>query len=254
MKLARFMVGNEIKFGVVEEEVVMEIQGDLFGDHLPTGVTYPLVEIKLLSPVTPGKMIAVGLNYKAHAEEKQKDLPDEPMVFMVSPTAIVGPGDEVVLPYDHLVEHEAELVAVIGREGRDIPEENALDYVLGYTCGNDVSDRELQKKDRQFTRAKSFHTFKPLGPYLASGLDPGDLKIQCWLNGKLKQDSTTALFIHSVAKLISFTSQIMTLYPGDVIFTGTPAGVSPIRDGDVMEVYVEGVGVLTNPVVMKNTR
>lgn len=252
MKLARFVVENEIKYGVVEGEVVTVIQGDLFVDRILTGVSYPLAEVKLLAPVNPGKVIAVGLNYKAHAEEKEKDLPDEPMIFMVSPTAIVGPGEEVILPNDHLVEHEAELVAVIGKEGRDIPEDVALDYVLGYTCGNDVSDRDLQKRDRQYTRAKSFHTFKPLGPYIVTGLDPGNLTIQCRINGELKQDSTTALLIYSVPKLISFTSQVMTLYPGDVIFTGTPAGVSPIRDGDVMEVYVEGVGVLTNPVVKKN--
>jgi len=249
VKIARFRVNGHVHYGVVGGDRVQVMEGNPFGAIVTTKEYYALAEVQVLAPVLPGKVIAVGLNYSAHAAERSKDVPEEPMIFMVSPTSVVGPGEPVILPYANTVEHEAELVVVIGREGRDIPEDRALDYVLGYTCGNDVSDRDLQKKDRQFTRAKSFHTFKPMGPYIVTGLDPGNLAIQCRVNGELKQDATTAQLIHSVPKLISFISQVMTLYPGDVIFTGTPAGVSPIHPGDLMEIVIEGIGVLANPVV-----
>lgn len=249
MKFMRFLTPDGPRYGLVAGERLRELEGDIFGEWRETGRTFDCHGVKVLAPVVPGKVIAIGLNYVAHAQEKSREVPEEPMMFMVSPTAIVAHEEPVVLKHpDHVTEHEAELVVVIGKEGRDIPEDRALEHVFGYTIGNDVSDRTLQYKDRQFTRAKSFHTYKPLGPVIETEANPADLGIRLWLNGELRQDSRTSLLIHSVPKLIRVISEVMTLYPGDLIFTGTPAGVSPIKDGDVMEIEIEGIGRLRNPV------
>lgn len=251
MKLARFTVNQQVYYGKLQDDRFLVVEGDIFGSYRITEKSYAVQEVKLLAPVQPSKVIAIGLNYQAHIGEffKNPQIPLEPVIFMVSPTSIVGPEEPIVIPYpEHETHFEAELVAVIGKEGRDIPVERAGEYILGYTCGNDVSDRTLQKQDKQWTRAKSFHTFKPLGPYLVTDLDPTQLQIQSRVNGQGKQDSNTHSLIRGAEELVSFISQIMTLYPGDVIYTGTPEGVGPLVAGDICEIEIEGIGVLRNPV------
>ncbi len=249
MRFTKFSTATGEKYGVIEGNLVKEIGDNVFGDWSFTGNSYSLEELDFCPFVKPGKVIAIGLNYRSHAEELNMALPDEPMMFMVSPSAVITEGDTVILPHpDHQIDHEAELVIVIGKKGRDISEENAFDYVFGYTIGNDVSDRVLQQKDQQFTRAKSFHTFKPIGPIVETELNPSNLAIQLKVNGEIKQDSNTDQFIHDIPKLIKFVSEVMTLEPGDLIFTGTPEGVAPIKPGDTMEISIENIGTLTNPV------
>ena len=198
----------------------------------------------------PSKIVCIGTNYRAHALEMGKALPDEPLLFMKPPSAIIGPGDAIVRPGGYQrVDFEGELAVVIGRTARRVARESALEYVGGYTCLNDVTVRDLQKKDVQFTRAKGFDTFCPVGPRVASGLDPSNLKIQTRVNGQLRQSSSTADLIFDVPTLIAFVSRVMTLEEGDLISTGTPSGVGNLDPGDVVAVEIEGIGVLENPVV-----
>ncbi len=201
-------------------------------------------------PRFPSKIVAVGLNYRAHAQEMGKALPEEPLLFLKAPSGIVENGTPIERPRGYeRTDFEGELGVVIGRTARRLREEEALDYVFGYTIVNDVTVRDLQKKDVQYTRAKGFDTFCPIGPRIVSGLDPTNLKLQTRLNGAVKQDSSTHDLIFSVPKLIAFISSVMTLLPGDIISTGTPPGVGPIAPGDVVEIEIEGIGVLRNPVV-----
>ncbi|HHY06509.1 MAG TPA: fumarylacetoacetate hydrolase family protein [Clostridia bacterium] len=251
MKLARFLVQGEIYYGEVQAGRLRVIKGNPFSGYQVTEKTFAVEEVKLLAPVTPGKIIGVGYNYFAHREEFREKavLPPEPVIFLVAPSALLHPGEAIQPPYaEHEIHYEAELVVVMGKEGRDIPPEKAREYILGYTCGNDVSDRDIQKQDGQWTRAKSFPTFKPLGPVLVCDLEPTNLSIQSRVNGQVKQKSNTQLMIWSVEKLVSFISQVMTLKPGDVIYTGTPAGVGPLVVGDICEIEIEGIGILRNPV------
>lgn len=251
MKWARFKVRNQEYYGVVDKGEVAVVKGNIFGDYEITTEKYPLSQVKLLAPVQPGKVIAVGLNYFSHIGEFHKNprIPEEPVIFMVSPTAIVGPEEEIILPYqEHEIHHEAELTVVIGKEAKDVKVDEVEEYILGYTCGNDVSDRDLQKMDRQWTRAKSFPTFKPLGPYIVSDLNPGELQVKARVNGQVRQNNTTASMIFKVNQLVSFISRIMTLYPGDIILTGTPEGVGSLKSGDVCEIEIAGIGVLRNSV------
>lgn len=251
MKWTRFLVNNRICFGLLQGNRVQVAEGDIFGDYRLTDMTFDLSGVKLLAPVVPGKVVCIGKNYLAHIEEIDKGapVPQEPVMFMVSPTAIIGPGEEIVIPYpEHETHYEAELVVVIGKKGRDIPVERAGEYIFGLTCGNDVSDRTLQKADGQWTRAKSLHTFKPLGPYIITELDPAGLQVMSRVNGVPKQNGNTADLIHHVPALISFVSRVMTLYPGDVIYTGTPEGVGPLVSGDTCEIEIRGIGILENPV------
>lgn len=207
-------------------------------------------EVKLLAPVIPSKIVCVGRNYKDHAAELGNPMPDEPLLFLKPPSAIVGHEEAIKLPAASArVEHEGELGVVIGRRTRRLSDsENPLDYVLGYTCVNDVTARDLQRRDVQFTRAKSFDTFCPVGPFIVTGLDPFDLQVETRVNGLLRQCGRTAAMAFPVSYLIRYISHIMTLEPGDVISTGTPAGVGPLVDGDVCEVEVENLGTLLNPV------
>jgi 2-keto-4-pentenoate hydratase/2-oxohepta-3-ene-1,7-dioic acid hydratase in catechol pathway len=216
--------------------------------ELPVGV--PLKEVKLLAPVTPSKIVCVGRNYREHAAELGNKMPDEPLLFLKAPSAVIGPEDLIELPgASQQVEHEGELGVVIGRTARNVAEdENALDYVYGYTCVNDVTARDLQRKDVQFTRGKSFDTFCPVGPWLVRNIDPAMVMVTTRVNGEVKQTGNTADMAFSVAFLIRYISAIMTLYPGDLIATGTPAGVSRLKHGDVVEVEVSGVGILRNQV------
>ena len=260
MKIARFAHGDEVAFGVVSgldehdeptpEADVSELAGHPFGPADLTGRVFPLSEVRLLAPVLPSKIVAVGRNYAAHIEEMGSSVPEEPMIFLKPSTSIVGPGDPIRLPGASTnVDHEAELAIVIGRLCKDVPLESALDVVLGYTCANDVSERDYQRSDGQWGRAKGFDTFCPLGPWIATGVDPSDLGIVCVVGDDIRQQSTTALLLRDVPTIVSWISHVMTLLPGDVILTGTPSGVGRLTEGDVVQVSIDGIGTLENPVV-----
>ncbi|HXF56776.1 MAG TPA: fumarylacetoacetate hydrolase family protein [Actinomycetota bacterium] len=250
MRLVRFRAGERIATGVLEGEFVRPLRGTFFEDPLPTGEEIPLSSVRLLAPVIPSKVVAVGKNYAEHAEEMGSDLPDEPVIFLKPSTAVIGPGDPVpVPPGAGQVDHEAELALVVGRVARRVRAEEASRFVLGYTCGNDVTARDLQRRDGQWARAKGFDGFCPLGPWVETQLDPSDLWVECRVNGEVRQAARTSQMQFGPAELLEFVSRVMTLLPGDVILTGTPAGVGPIVPGDRVEVEVEGIGVLSNPVV-----
>jgi len=249
MKYMRFLdKDNNAKYGVIEDETVREITGDLFGEPNASDITYKLDGIKILPPCEPTKIVAVGLNYREHAEEMGRELPEEPRLFLKPNTSVIGNGDKIKYP-DHMserVDYEGELAVVIGKKASHVSEDEALGYVFGYTCMNDVTARDLQAKDIQFTRAKGFDTFAPMGPVIETELDPGGLEISTYLNGERKQHSNTSNLLFSVPELVSFVSKVMTLLPGDIISTGTPEGVSPMKTGDKVEVRVEGIGTLRN--------
>lgn len=246
MKLYRTAEG----YLVERDGVVSSLEGDPFGHwHLGETVVGGLAGRHILAPVMPSKIVAVALNYKAHAAEQGKPLPPEPLFFLKPSTAVVGPGDAIVLPGGvGRVDHEAEVGLVIGRRASHVSASHALDYLLGVTCVNDVTARELQKKVGHYTRPKGFDTFAPIGPCIAVGLDPANLRVQGWVNGVLRQDSTTADLIFPVPELIAFITSVMTLLPGDIISTGTPSGIGPLEAGDTVRIAVEGVGELENPV------
>lgn len=249
MNIIRYKHNEQISYGVLEGNQIRRIQGSIFGAYEIEEQVISLDEVRLLAPLIPGKLIAVGLNYKKHAEEVHMALPDEPMIFLVSPTAVIGPQDAISLKYpEHRTEHEGELAIVIGKQADCVSAAKALDYALGYTCCNDVTDRVLQKKDGQFTRAKSFATYKPLGPAIVTDINPDQAAIRVTVNGEVRQNSHTSDMIFSVSQIISFVSHAMRLEPGDVIITGTPAGVAPLETGDNVEVHIEGIGTLMNTV------
>ncbi|MBC7229418.1 MAG: fumarylacetoacetate hydrolase family protein [Actinobacteria bacterium] len=250
MKLARYRYRGHIFFGVLEDGMLHELERTPFLDLKRQGRSYGLEEVELLTPVFPQKIIAVGLNYRDHAEEFGLEMPEEPVLFMKPPSSLLAHGGEIVYPeMSRRVDYEAELALVCGRECRDVSPREAPSCILGYTCGNDVTARDLQAKDGQWTRAKSFDTFCPLGPFIETDLDPSDLRIELRLNGETRQSSTTANMAFGPADLLSFTSRIMTLYPGDVIMTGTPSGVGEMFPGDRVEVVIEGLDPLRNTVV-----
>ncbi len=253
MKIVRFSRAGDgvVQYGMWRDDHVRAIVADPFQDLIVgTAEWYPVEEVTLHPPCIPTKIVAVGLNYRDHAEELHMELPQEPLIFLKPPSSLIGPGAPIVLPrQSNQVEHEAELAVVIKRRARRVPVEKAAGYILGYTCLNDVTARDLQKRDVQFTRSKSFDTFCPLGPYIDLEIDPGDLKVECRVNGEQRQSSSTAQLIHTPQELVSYISHIMTLEPGDVIATGTPKGVGPLRPGDQVEVSIQGIGSLKNPVV-----
>lgn len=250
MRLARFRSGDRISTGTLEDDGIRPLRGTFFEDPIPTGETIPLADVRLLAPVIPSKVICVGRNYVEHAEELGSDVPDEPLLFMKPSTAVIGPDDPIRLPPESKrVDHEGELAVVIGRLCRGVSLEEALSYVLGYTCGNDVTARDLQKKDGQWTRAKGFDGFCPLGPWVETELDPSDAEVTVRVNGEQRQRAHTSTMIFPPPTLISYVSRVMTLLPGDVILTGTPSGVGPLSPGDRVEVEVEGIGILANQVV-----
>lgn len=221
-----------------------------FGELEPTGERVPLTDVRLLPPILPTKIIGIGKNYADHVKEMGGDTPPaEPIVFFKPSTALIGTGDAIKLPWqsDH-VEHEVELAVVMGRRARNVTREEALEYVFGYTVANDVSARDIQKKDGQWGRAKGFDTFLPMGPWIATGINPNELALRTLVNDDVRQDGNTRDLIHDVATLISFCSEFMTLLPGDIILTGTPAGVSPIVEGDVVQCVIEGIGEIINTV------
>jgi 2-keto-4-pentenoate hydratase/2-oxohepta-3-ene-1,7-dioic acid hydratase in catechol pathway len=250
MKLVRFQVQGRTAFGILRGHEVLELDGDLFGSLTPQGPVHMLSRVKLLSPCMPSKVVAVGLNYRDHAKELGMPAAESPIIFLKPATAVIGPGDGIRYPaQSRQVDYEAELGVVINRRARNIRPEEANGHILGYTCANDVTARDLQKKDGQWTRAKSFDTFCPAGPWIETELDPGDLLIESYLNGAQRQSSRTSEFIFNVPFLVSFISRIMTLEPGDLIITGTPPGIGPMRPGDEIEVRIEGIGSLKNTVI-----
>ncbi|MEJ5240517.1 MAG: fumarylacetoacetate hydrolase family protein [Anaerolineales bacterium] len=251
MRIVRYQKGNDLpRYGWVFEDKVGEIEGDIFGDYRRLEANLPLEEVRLLAPMRPSKIVCVGRNYVEHAKEHGAEVPKIPLIFLKPPSAILNPGEPIVLPpQSQQVEHEAELVVVIGRRGRNILAEEAQNYILGYTVGNDVTARDLQRSDGQWTRAKGFDTFCPFGPWVDTGFDASDAVITCRVNGQLRQMASTREMVFSVPTLIAFISSVMTLEPGDLIFTGTPAGVGPLQPGDLVEVEIEGLGKLQNPVV-----
>ena len=249
MKYLRCIYNNNIYYGILEGNRVFELSGEPFDGPQKTGRDVPLSGVKLLSPCTPSKIICVGLNYRDHAEETNTPLPMSPVVFLKPPSSVIGPLDDIVYPkMSGRVDYEAELAVVIKKKAKDIPVSDAMDYVLGFTCANDVTARDLQPSDGQWTIAKSFDTFLPLGPVITDEVDVSNLRIQSRLNGRVMQDSNTGNLVFKVDYLISFLSGIMTLCPGDVIITGTPAGIAPMKPGDVIEVEIENIGVLKNTV------
>jgi 2-keto-4-pentenoate hydratase/2-oxohepta-3-ene-1,7-dioic acid hydratase in catechol pathway len=250
VRLVRFRHDVRIRTGLLEDDDIRVLSGTFFENPIPTGGQVSLSEVRLLAPVIPSKVVAVGRNYVAHAEELGNVVPGEPLIFLKPSTSVIGPGDPVPLPpQSRRVDHEAELAVVIGRVCRRVTEEEAPKFVLGYTCGNDVTARDLQEKDDQWTRAKGFDGFCPLGPWVETELDPADLEVACRVNGEARQSGRTSAMAFPPASLVSYVSQVMTLLPGDVILTGTPAGIGPLSAGDHVEVQVEGIGVLANPVV-----
>jgi len=254
MKFCRFISsagGASVpRYGILEGEKVQEISATPWTEWSGTGRSFPRTSVRLLAPVEPRKIVCVGRNYSAHAAELGNDVPKEPLIFLKPPTSIVGPSDAIVLPkYSRRVEHEGELGLVIGRKCSHLnDQENPLDYVLGYTCVNDVTARDLQKADVQFTRAKGFDTFCPTGPYIESELHPGDLLVEALVNGEVRQSGRTSLMVFPPPFLVRWISRMMTLEPGDLIATGTPSGVGPLVEQDVVDIRIGGIGVLSNPV------
>lgn len=250
MRFIRFQdKSGEIHNGWVLENRVGLVEGSPLGEFSRQEVDRDLEGLKLLPPVVPGKIICIGRNYVAHAKEQNLEVPEVPLIFLKPPTALIGSGGTIIRPpQSEQVEHEAELVIIIGRRGRWIQAEEAHQHILGYTVGNDVTARDLQWRDDQWTRAKGFDTFCPLGPWLETEFDPADAMVSCHVNGELRQMGSTRDMVFSTRQLIAYISSVMTLEPGDAIFTGTPAGVGPLLAGDVVEASVEGLGVLRNPV------
>ena len=262
MRIARVALGSDVAFASVEgdfddrqsvladDAVLRIIDVHPFGAITFTGQQVTGAQARLLAPVLPSKIIAVGKNYEAHAQEMGGVPPAEPMIFLKPNTAVVGPDTPIRLPaMSQQVEHEAELAIVVGRLCQDVPVERVPEVILGYTCANDVTARDLQATDGQWGRAKGFDTFCPLGPWVVTDLDPSDLAISCEVEGEVRQSSRTSMLVHDVPTLVSWISQVMTLLPGDVILTGTPAGVGPLRDGEEVTVTIEVIGTLANEVI-----
>ena len=275
MRISRFAFGGEVHYGVVDPAgpngvqagttggaarpaddslEVAELAGHPFGAAEAirfTGARYPVADVRLLAPVLPSKVVAIGKNYAAHAREMGGEPPDEPVIFLKPSTAVAGPLDAIVRPVQlsKRVDYEGELAVVIGRLCRNVPPERAAGAVFGYTCANDVTARDLQSRDGQWARAKGFDTFCPLGPWIETDLSADDLELSTTVNGEMRQQSRTSLLLHGVAELVSYVSAVMTLLPGDVLLTGTPDGVGPLEAGDQVAVAIEGIGTLTNRVV-----
>lgn len=247
MKFIRFKKDDFISYGLLEGEKVKIIQGDIFGDYEITDSFYDITEIDFLTPCMPSKIVCVGLNYRSHAQEMKLDLPKEPVIFIKPSTSILAHRGEIIRPeMSQRVDYEAELALVMGRQAKNIKPDEAVDYILGATCFNDVTARDLQQRDGQRTRAKSFDTFAPFGPCIATDLDYDNLPLELILNGETKQKSNTSDFIFSVGEMVSFISNVMLLNPGDVIATGTPSGIGPLNAGDIVQVKIQDVGILKN--------
>ena len=258
MKLAKINANGHVAYAQVDGDTCRLIDGCIFGGFTVTDQAVALADVKLLAPVQPRQLVAIGLNYKLHAEESGMAIPERPLIFIKTPNCVVGPGEPILLPTmaPDEVDYECELVIVIGKEAKNVSVADAPKYVLGYTCGNDVSARDCQlKQDKQWARGKSFDTFAPLGPWIETELDPDNVGIRLSVNGEQRQSSSTSDLIFPCMELVSYVSQCMTLYPGSIIMTGTPSGIAfamdppPfLREGDSVTVEIDGIGALTNPV------
>ncbi|MFE2169831.1 fumarylacetoacetate hydrolase family protein [Streptomyces sp. NPDC059447] len=267
MRIARFSIDGNVAFGAVEGDAAPGSEGELvldiikgipFADFELSGTKVPLSKVRLLPPVLPNKVVAIGRNYAEHAAElgnaifDDQGRPDAPITFFKPSTSVVGPGDPIAYPsFSEDVHHEAELAVVIGRMCREVPRERVKDVILGYTCANDVTARDVQQREKQWARAKGFDSSCPLGPWIETDLDPSDLTIQCTVNGEQRQLGRTSDMVRSIEDLVVHISEAMTLLPGDVILTGTPAGVGPLHVGDEVAVTIEGIGTLTNKVIKR---
>lgn len=251
MRIVRYRAGDGPAWGMLDaDDRVRSTSGTPFADLAPGPDVGGLADLELLAPATPSKVICVGRNYRQHAAEFNNPVPEEPLLFMKPPSSIVGPGAEIQYPsLSKRVDPEAELVLVIGREAHRVPAERAMEVIGGYTCGNDVTARDIQKSDGQWTRGKGFHTFCPIGPWIETDLDPSDVRVTCTVDGELRQDGRTRDFLFPIPYLIEYISRFTQLLPGDLIMTGTPEGVAPMGVGNVVTVEVEGIGVLENRVV-----
>jgi 2-keto-4-pentenoate hydratase/2-oxohepta-3-ene-1,7-dioic acid hydratase in catechol pathway len=251
MRVVRYQIKDKApRYGWILEDKVGAIEGNIYGDFRRLEAETPLASVHLLAPAQPGKIVCIGRNYVEHAKEQNAELPKVPLLFMKPPSSILSPGDPIELPsQSHQVEHEGELVAVIGKRGRNLTTNEAQGFLYGYTIGNDVTARDLQHSDGQWTRAKGFDTFCPFGPWIDTEFDPSDALITTKVSGQPRQMASTRDMVFNVSILIAFISSVMTLEPGDLIFTGTPAGVGPLTPGDVVEVDIEGLGRLSNPVI-----
>jgi 2-keto-4-pentenoate hydratase/2-oxohepta-3-ene-1,7-dioic acid hydratase in catechol pathway len=251
MRIVRYLKrsGSKPAWGWVSEYRVGRLDSSPFGPYGRKAAKDSLESVRLLPPVEPGKIICIGRNYAAHAAEHDAQVPESPLIFLKPPSSVIGPGESILLPpQSENVEHEAELALVIGRGGRWIPPEKAAEHILGYTAANDVTARDLQRIDGQWTRGKGFDTFCPIGPWIETDLDPADVLLTCYVSGQMRQMGSTRDMVFPVFTLVTLISSVMTLNPGDVILTGTPAGVGPLHDGDEVTVEIEGIGELTNPV------
>jgi 2-keto-4-pentenoate hydratase/2-oxohepta-3-ene-1,7-dioic acid hydratase in catechol pathway len=250
MRIIRYQHKSEtIKTGWIHEDKIGEIEGDIYNEYRRLEAILPAAEVKLMAPAQPSKIVCVGRNYVEHAKELGNDVPKVPLIFLKPPSAIINPGDAILLPpQSQQVEHEAELVVVIGKRAKNVTVENARDYILGYTVGNDITARDLQKSDGQWTRAKGFDTFCAFGPWIDTDFDISDALITCKVSGQPRQMASTRDMVFNVATLIAFASAVMTLEPGDLLFTGTPSGVGVINHGDTVDVEIEGLGKISNPV------
>ncbi len=251
MKIYRYTHRNKTYWGALKEDVLFELKGSVFSKFETKEEGIPISEVILLPPAEPTKIVAVGANYKNHTREMGRPVPEEPLIFLKPPSAVVGPNDIIVYPkMAKRVDYEGELALVIKKEAKLLSDNDKIeDYILGYTCFNDVTARDLQQKDGQFTRAKSFDTFAAVGPCIATDVDPSQMKLKTFLNGKLRQSSSLNNLIFSIPFLVRFISRIMTLIPGDIITTGTPAGIGPMSPGDRVDVQIEGIGTLSNTVM-----
>lgn len=249
MHLVRMLHEGAVRHGFANEDSVKLIAGDPFSSW-ELDDAMPFERSRLLAPVAPSKVVCVGINYREHGAEMGHELPDEPVIFLKPPTAVIGPGMDIRIPAGfETVDYEAELAVIIGRRTHAVTPEIARGHILGYTCANDVTNRIVQRKDGQWTRAKGYDTFCPLGPWIEAEVDPVGLRIESYVNGELKQSANTSDMIFKPFELVSFISHVMTLLPGDVVLTGTPAGIGPMRSGDTVEVRIESVGSLVNTVV-----
>jgi len=252
MKIVRFKADGAVRYGELYDETVRVFGRSPFstGEKKAHGREYRLADVKLLTPCRPSKLVCIGLNYRTHALELSQPLPPAPLLFLKPPSAVLDPGGAIIMPPDsRRVDYEAELGVVIGKRAKNVPAERALESVLGYTCFNDVTERAVQKEDGQWTRAKSYDTFAPFGPWIETDISPDDLLVEAYLNGERRQSGRTSDLIFPVPELVSFISGVMTLLPGDIIATGTPSGIGPMKAGDVIEVRIKGIGTLKNTIV-----
>ncbi len=249
MRFMRARVQSDVICGQLEDDTIWELDGTIVANNGPTGRSWAIKDVEPLAPVSPRTVVAIGLNYADHAAEAGLDVPDEPFMFLKAPGSIINPGDPIklVVP-EHRNDYEAELVIVIGKHAHRVTSEQAYDYVLGYTCGNDVSDRDFQRDDDQWVRAKACATYGPLGPVVTDEIDPHNVAIKSRVDGEIKQDSNTDQMVFGVPQLMKHVTRYIRLEPGDVIFTGTPPGIGPIVDGESVEIEIDGIGVLSNPV------